>query len=255
MGKKLVIFNLKMNPSSLREARKLADFTQNYAEKFGGKAEIVIAPPFVYIPALKIINRKLKIGAQNAFWANEGAYTGEISPEMLKGLGVEYVIIGHSERRKYLCETDEMINEKVSTALKAGLKVILCVGEQKRELRSKNYELRKAQNYVRDQLQKDLKGVLNLKSYFLNLIIAYEPVWAIGTGKACKPEDALEMARFIKKILDSRFSILDSRVLYGGSVNGNNVVDFIKYKDIDGVLVGGASLKPKEVLEIIKKAG
>ncbi len=140
--KKLIIFNLKMNPSSLREAQILADLTQNYADKTN--TEIVIAAPFVYIPKLKIKNLKLKIGAQNVFWANRGAYTGEISPAMLKDLGVEYVIIGHSERRNYLGETDEMINKKVKAALSTGLKVILCVSEL-------------------SQIEKDLTGIVSLR--------------------------------------------------------------------------------------------
>ena len=172
---------------------------------------------------------------------------------MLKNLGVEYTIIGHSERRQHLNETDEIINEKVKTALGAGLKVILCVGEPHRATSGKRQEISKTKSYVKRQLEKDLKGVKNMSrvSSRLSLVIAYEPIWAIGTGRPCRPEDALEIIIFIKKILNSKFQILDSRVLYGGSVDGNNIGDFVKYKEIDGVLVGGASLNPKDVKKIL----
>lgn len=218
------------------------------------KAEVVVCPPFVYLTAFKTKTLKnLKLGAQNCFWEDSGAYTGEISPKIVKNFGAEYVIIGHSERRKYLGETDEMIDKKVLTALKAGLKVVLCVGENS-AIRKRG--LKAVKNFIKNQLQKDLKSLAsNFKFQISSLIIAYEPIWAIGTGNACKPEDALEMIRFIKEILDTKYKILNIKITYGGSVDGGNVSDFIKYKDINGVLVGGASLKPKEVIEIIKKVG
>ncbi|MFA5099221.1 MAG: triose-phosphate isomerase, partial [Candidatus Paceibacterota bacterium] len=181
--------------------------------------------------------------------------TGEISPDMLKDFGAEYVIVGHSERRKYLNETDELINKKVIAGLNGGLKVILCIGEN---LAIRRLGIKAVKKFVKNQLQKDLKSITtNYKSQTTNLIIAYEPIWAIGTGKACNPEDALEIIKFIKQALSIKYKykVSSIKVLYGGSVDGKNVADFIKYKDIDGVLVGGASLKPKEVLEIIKKVG
>ncbi len=243
MNKKLVIFNLKMNAPVLADWRKIGK----------SKADVVVCPPFVYLTAFKTKTLKnFKLGAQDCFWEGRGAYTGEISPEMLKNLGAEYVIIGHSERRKYLGETDEMINKKIIAALKTGLKVVFCVGEnsviRKRDIKA-------VKNFIKGQLKKDLEEISKLRTQSSNLIIAYEPVWAIGTGKACKPEDALEMVKFIKQILKTQNSKLKTRILYGGSVDGENVADFIKYKDIDGVLVGGVSLKPKEVLKIIKKVG
>jgi triosephosphate isomerase len=217
------------------------------------KADLVVCPPFIYLSELKIKNLKLKIGAQNVFWANDGAYTGEISPKMIKNLGVEYVIIGHSERRKFLGETDETINRKVKAALKAGLKVVLCVGELSRAKRDKRQETRKAKNYVRNQLQEDLKGISKIHvANPMSLIIAYEPVWAIGAVVSDTPEDASEMIKFIKRILNSRFKILNSKVLYGGSVDSKNIKNFIQLKEIDGVLVGGASLKSAEVKKIIE---
>lgn len=213
--------------------------------------ELVIAAPFVYLENLKpkTKNSKLKIGAQNVFWENQGVYTGEVSPLMLKNMGVEYVIIGHSERRKHLGETDEMINKKVSAALKTGLKTVLCVGE---DLKIRKRGPKAVKSFVKNQLKKDLKGIGNWKFKIENLVIAYEPVWAIGTGRACPPKDALEMIKFIKKLLTTNRKLQTTKVLYGGSVDSKNIEDFLQYKEIDGALVGGASLKPKEIKEIIK---
>lgn len=236
--KKIIIFNWKMN---------LADFIR--VDK-NNKIKIVVCPPFTHIEKVKnLLSSKIKLGAQNCFWENQGAYTGEISPTMLKNLGVEYVIIGHSERRKYLDETDEMINKKVLAALKARLKVILCIGE---DLKIRRRGKKAIKNFIENQLQKDLKGISNLKSYILNLIIAYEPIWAIGTGNPCRPEDALEMIKFIKKFLSVKCQMSSVNVLYGGSVDSKNIKNFVKYPEIDGALVGGASLKIKEVKKIIK---
>jgi triosephosphate isomerase len=239
--KKIIIFNWKMN---------VADFIR--VDK-NNKIKIVICPPFTHLEKVKnSLSSKIKLGAQNCFYENEGAYTGEISPTMLKNLGVEYVIIGHSERRRYLDETDEMINKKVLAALKAGLKVVLCIGE---DLAVRKRGPRAVKNYVKNQLEKDLKGIKSLvishKSLVRNLVIAYEPVWAIGTGNPCCPEDALEMIKFIKKFLSVKCQVSNVKVLYGGSVNGKNIKNFVKYPEIDGALVGGASLKIKEVKKII----
>ncbi len=248
---KLIIFNWKMN---------LADFIQ--ADDVSGNIDVVVCPPFTHLEKIKkIMPAGFKLGAQNCFWENLGAYTGEISPVLLKSLGVEYVIIGHSERRNYIGETDEMINKKVLVALEAGLKVILCVGEPTRaiarELKIKNAELRKTKIYVKKQLEKDLKNskFLILNSKLRNhLVIAYEPVWALSTSKnghPDTPEDALEMIKFIKQLLNTKYKIPDTRVLYGGSVDSKNIKNFLEYKEIDGALVGGASLKIDEVKKII----
>lgn len=254
--KKLIIFNWKMNPDSPKEAQKLFDAVMNF-KSYILNSEVVIAPPSVYLPQfLEIKNLKLKIGAQNSFWADKGAYTGEISAKMLKNFGVEYVIVGHSERRQWLGETDEVVNKKILTALKAGLKVILCVGEPTQSAGQRGLKRRTTQkgnvwgakNYVKKQLKKDLKN-LSLNS---RLIIAYEPIWAIGAGRTDTPENAAEMARFIKKILHSKFYILNSRVLYGGSVNSKNIAGFLKPPEIDGALIGGASLKTGEVKKILE---
>jgi len=253
---KLPIANWKLNPTTLKEAIKLARETD--------KNGAVICPPFIFLLDVKKVLKRASLGAQDVFWEEEGPYTGEVSPAMLKSFGVKYVIIGHSERRRWLNETDEMVNKKVKAALEAGLKVILCVGEQ---LAVRKRGLSVAKNFVKSQLQKGLKGVREIKNWKLsagggsafggktrNLIIAYEPIWAIGTGRADKPKDTAEMAKFIKNLLRSKFYILNSMVLYGGSVNSQNAANFLKLKEIDGALVGGASLRPNEFNEIIKLA-
>ena len=253
MNKKLVVFNWKMAPSSLKKAEDLFSSAKKFKNK---NAELVISPPFEYLePLLKHSkNKTIKAGAQDVFYKEKGAYTGEISPKMLKNLGVEYVIIGHSERRKFLNETDEMINKKVLAALKAGLKVILCVGEPKRELEIKNYELmlKKAKDFVKKQLERDLKNIPN--SLFIihnSLIIAYEPIWAIGTGHNDTPKDAVEMSKFIKSLVMSRLSFIP-KVLYGGSVDSKNIQKFLQYKEIDGALVGHASVDKRKLNKIFK---
>jgi len=216
------------------------------------KIEIVVCPPFTHLEKVKnSLSSKIKLGAQNCFWENRGAYTGEISPKMLKNLGVEYVIIGHSERRRYLDETDEMINKKILAALKAGLKVVLCVGE---DLAIRRRGKKAVENFIEKQLEKDLRGLSKVKSQKSKVIVAYEPVWAISTSKSGHsdtPEDALEMIKYIKKILKAKNLKLKAKIIYGGSVDSKNIADFLKYKEIDGALVGGASLKPKEVRKIM----
>lgn len=201
-------------------------------------AETVICPPFPYLADFN--KRNFRLGAQDVFWENlrsGGTYTGEISAAMLKDFGAEYVIIGHSERRA-LGETDEIVNKKLKTALAAGLKVIFCVGEPK-DVRRKGEGA--SRQYVRNELRAGLSGVK--KSFLKHIFVAYEPIWAIGTGIADKPEDAVNMAIFIKKLLPVR-------ILYGGSVNSKNAGRFLKRKEIDGALVGAASLNPKEFKKI-----
>lgn len=239
-----------MNPS---DSRICANIIREYSRiKFNAnKIAAVVCPPFIYLSELKKTN--LKFGAQNCFWENPpaggGAYTGEISPLMLKNLGCDYVIIGHSERRRYLQETDEMINKKLKAVAAAGLMPILCVGE--------TLEQRKigaAKQIVAKQLKGALKQLSTFNFQLPTLIVAYEPVWAIGTGMPCKVVDAAEMIKFIKKILNSKFQILNSIVLYGGSVDSKNIKSFLEKKEIDGALVGGASIKDsgREFTKMIK---
>lgn len=205
--KPLIVANWKCNPTTLEEAKKIFK-----KANFPG-AEVVICPPFIYLSTLGAK------GAQDCFWEEKGAYTGEISPKMLRDLGVEYVIIGHSERRKYFKETDETINKKMKAVIKAGLKPILCI------------------NKISQLPAKKQEG----------LIIAYEPLFAIGTGKPCSPKRAKKMRVLIQRKMGKNI-----KVLYGGSVNSQNAKDYIKEAGFGGLLVGGASLKPQEFLDIIK---
>lgn len=203
--KPLIVANWKMNPPTLREAKALF----NSVKKTGA----VICPPFIYFSVLKAN------GAQDCFWEEKGAFTGEISPQMLKSLGVEYVILGHSERRKYQRETDEMVEKKLKAVLTTGLKPVLCI----------------------DKISQLPKGIKD------SFIVAYEPLFAIGTGLACPPERAEKMRIAIKKSLGKK-----NLVLYGGSVNSQNSRDYIEKAGFDGLLVGGASLKPREFIDIVK---
>lgn len=234
--KKIIALNWKMNPSSIKEAKEIS--------KIVSSSNVIIFPPFIYL-GMPLGLKKAKLGAQDTSWEEKGPYTGEISSSMLKKLRVEYVIVGHSERRKWQNETDEIINKKIKSALKAGLKVILCVGESI-QIRKKG--LKSIKDFIKKQIQKDLQKVhSSLLKVQGSLTIAYEPIWAIGTGNFCKPEDALEIIKFIK-------NLSDSRVLYGGSVNSKNILNFLKYKEINGVLVGGASINKKELKSIIELA-
>lgn len=240
--KKIIIANWKMNPATGKQALRLFRAV-SLGVKNASRAEVIIAPPFIYLSLLR--GGAVKLGAQDVFWAHEGAYTGEISVYMLKSLKVKYVIVGHSERREHLNETDEMVNKKVKTVLKAGLKTVLCVGEKDRA--DENF-----QNFVREELKKDLKGVSQKAAK--NLIIAYEPIWAIGTGRTVKPTDLFEMATFIRRSL---LDILGKRaaygtpILYGGSIDAKNAGQFLTVDGVNGLLVGGASLSVKEFLGIV----
>lgn len=263
VNKKLIIANWKMHPDSESEAVLLAKRTEKAASK--SKNEVVIAPPFPFIKSIKSHVSRVKLGAQDVSLELQDAHTGEVSAEMLKDAGVEYVIIGHSDCRA-LGETDEMINKKIQATLKAGLKPILCVGEHTRETRDKRQGIRKAKDFVREQLKNDLKGVsilINKKSPRRSassprksaLLIAYEPIWAISTNKNAqpdKPEDSLEMIKFIKNFLLVTCHLSHAAVLYGGSVTSKNAKSFLQYKEIDGALVGGASLNANEFGKIIQ---
>jgi triosephosphate isomerase (TIM) len=255
--KKIIVANWKMNPQSLLKAKKLFLSIKNGIEKTHNilkKSEIIICPPFVYLEPLskllqpKTYNLKPKLGAQDLFWEEKGAFTGEISPKMLKNLRIEYVILGHSERRHILKETDEMIAKKLKTAIKNKLKPILCIGETEIERRSgKTFKILKNQlNRAIENLQPE---TYNLKT----IIIAYEPVWAIGTGNPCKPEEAKEVLIFLKKETEQLNNLTTQQlILYGGSVNSQNAKDYIEV-GFDGLLIGGASLKPREFIEILKR--
>ena len=212
--------------------------------------ELITCIPFINIPAAIELskNSQISIGAQNSHFENFGPYTGEISPHMLQDFDVKYVILGHSERRNCFFETDELINKKIIAAINSGLKVILCVGETSNE---KNF------NVTEEKISMQLKIALHNvdKKSLENLIIAYEPIWAIGSGKSASKEDINRICGKIKSVL---FDIYKSKhtenipVIYGGSINAQNVHNLLSIENIDGVLIGGASLDPKEFLEIIK---
>ena len=244
----LIVANWKGNPSTLAEAKLLFNSVKKGIKNFKN-VEVVICPPFIYLLEFLSRGRKsqVRLGAQDVFWEESGAFTGEISPKMLKNLGLEYVIVGHSERRKYLNETDEMINKKLNTTFKAKLKPILCVGET-REERKKG----KTFAVLKKQLKKNLKSIFNLKSKILNLIVAYEPVWAIGTGNPCGILEAKEANLFIKKTLHQLLSPSTYQLLYGGSVNFQNARDFIEKAHFQGLLIGGVSLKAAEFIQIVR---
>jgi triosephosphate isomerase len=215
----------------------------------GAKGDIVVAPVFTALAAVRdvIAGSTVHLAAQNVFFEDKGAYTGEISPIMLKDAGCEYVIIGHSERRKYFHETDETVNAKVKKVLAAGLIPIVCVGETEEEREKGVTEF-----VVGQQVKKGLFGVGNSAG----LIVAYEPVWAIGTGKNATPEQAESVHRFIRDILGDAYGGVEqaeeTRILYGGSVTPDNIDKLIEEKNIDGALIGGASLKSESFISIIR---
>ena len=209
--------------------------------------DILLCPPFTALHAVgaELRGTNILLGAQNMFYEDSGPFTGEISPLMLKDLNCSHVILGHSERRRYFCETDELINRKVLSAVSHRITPILCVGEQLEER-----ENHREKAVVERQLRSALKGV-PLDTDFL---IAYEPVWAIGTGRTATPEVAQEMHSFIREVLEELFSPgkADSvRILYGGSVKPENAKSLLSMEDVDGLLVGGASLVAKSFAEIV----
>ncbi|KJJ84591.1 triosephosphate isomerase [Candidatus Omnitrophus magneticus] len=212
--------------------------------------EIIVVPPFTDLSEAgeMLIETNVKLGAQNCFWETEGAFTGEISAPMLKSVGCKYVVIGHSERRKYFGETNEMLNKKLHVVIKYGLIPIFCVGETLEER-----EHGKTWEVVETQI---IEGMKNILDNDLNIIIAYEPVWAIGTGKTATPEQAQEVHKMIRDLLAKLYSVDFSeriQILYGGSVNPANIESLMKEPDIDGGLIGGASLKSESFVDMVKK--
>lgn len=242
----LIAGNWKMN-TTVPEALELVKAMKDELEKVTS-VEKVICPPFVSLSPVKELLKgsAIKLGAQNLFFAEKGAYTGEISPVMVADL-CEYVIIGHSERRQHFRETGDVVNKKVIAALQAGLTPILCVGERLEE-----NEAGKTEEIVADQLNSALAGVEEPEG----LTIAYEPVWAIGTGKPATGEQANGTIAFIRRNVAGLYGekmAQEIRILYGGSVNSANAAEFMQQPEIDGALVGGASLKASEFLSIVNQ--
>ncbi|MFH1451379.1 MAG: triose-phosphate isomerase [bacterium] len=246
--KSLVVANWKMNPQTPKEAEELFRSIEGKTQGVEG-VEVVICPPAIYLP-LMIQRNYCSLGGQNCFWLEKGAYTGEISSLMLKNSYCKYVIIGHSERRIDLAETDGVVNMKIITALKAGLNPIVCVGETAVER-----EEGRAIARVEDQIERAFEDISSEDFLQVGSVnIAYEPIWAIGTGNPCDSKTALEMRLVAVERIKSLFKekVATFRFLYGGSANVENAESFIKEAGYDGLLVGGASLRPDEFNRIVK---
>lgn len=246
MRKTIVAGNWKMN-GSIMDTKKIiiGTIARLWDVSFPDNLEVVFIPPYIYIPLASELVRdsKYSIGSQNMYFEDKGAFTGEISPVMLKEFNVKYVVIGHSERRHIFGETNDLISKKIGKAVDKGLVPILCVGETLAER-----ELGKTWDVILEQLQTALSNFNEVPE----LVIAYEPVWAIGTGKAATREDAEEIIVSIREWLREKFGHSDISILYGGSVKPSNVEDFATSPEIDGALVGGASLKPEDFAIIVK---
>lgn len=239
MRKPLIAGNWKMYKTAA-EAGALVDGLKKNLAGYGG-VEIALCPPLTALAAVAEASAgtPFQLGAQNLFWEDEGAYTGEVSGPMLKDLGCCYVIIGHSERRQYFGETDEQVNKKVKAAFKHGLKPILCVGETLTQR-----EAGETENLVKSQVEKALSGVTAEEAE--RIVIAYEPIWAIGTGRSSSGADAGRVAGLIRRTLAALYNPEQAekiRILYGGSVKPGNIKEFMAEPEIDGALVGGASLE------------
>ncbi|HEV2414494.1 MAG TPA: triose-phosphate isomerase [Candidatus Dormibacteraeota bacterium] len=248
-GMPLLAANWKMNPGNVDDALDLVRGVLAVARGHADKIEVVIAPPFPWLLGVSEVldGSGVKLGAQDCFWEMSGAYTGEVSPAMLKGL-CQWVIIGHSERRLYLGETDEMVAKKTAAALSSELGVIMCVGEL-----ADHYDAGTSDEVVGAQVKAGL--ALLSADDSARLVIAYEPVWAIGTGRNADPEHAYNTMRLIRKIVGEMIgagAARKVRILYGGSVKSDNVQQYVELPFCDGVLVGGASLDPEEFAGIVK---
>ena len=250
MRKTVIIANWKSNPDSPGRAVLLARKIDRGITKYRN-TEVVIAPPFPFLSPVRAVLKKSKLGAQNTFWSDCGPFTGEVSWHQLKHLGVSHVIVGHSERKIYLGETDEMINKKVKATLEHGITPILCVGERER----KNSEI---PDIVGEQLKNALVGIK--KSFIKNLIVAYEPIWAISTMPGARPDtpdNAFRTMVYIRRTLAGLYGRRAAdliRIIYGGSVNSSNITPFLTEGKMEGALVGGASLNPEEFIKIIGQA-
>lgn len=247
MRRPFIAGNWKMNMTPSEGAKFAKELVENLKDC---SARVMIAPPFITIPAVKqvIDGSNILLGAQNIADHESGAYTGEISPAMLKDAGVQVVIIGHSERRALYCESNELINAKVKLALAHGFEVILCVGETLEERQAGSVK-----DVVGEQLTKGLSGVI--LEDMARVVIAYEPVWAIGTGMTATPEDADEVHTFIRSSIESMYSASCAEAViiqYGGSVKPGNVASLMQKEHIDGALVGGASLTADAFVPIVK---
>jgi len=241
------MYNTISEAIELSNGLKRELFELNYQD-----IEVVLCPPFTTLSEVSevITDSEIQLGAQDVYWEEEGAFTGEVSPKMLKDAGCSFVIIGHSERRQYFGETNESVNKKIKAAIKYALTPIVCVGETLAE-REKSKTFQVLDDYIKNGL-KDISG-----EDILKIVIAYEPVWAIGTGKTATPEQAEEVHKYIRDLLVKMYNkdIADSlRIQYGGSVKPENIIELMRQPDVDGALVGGASLKVESFTQIVKRA-
>ena len=252
MRKPIIAGNWKMY-KTINEAIELTNGLKRQLYRLDSEAiDIVLCPPFTALSSLAevIAETNLQLGAQDVYWQKEGAFTGEVSCHMLKDAGAAYVIIGHSERRQFFGETNDTVNKKVKAALESGLTPIMCVGEMLAE-REKGLTFKVLEDHIQGGL-KDISGQDAIK-----IVIAYEPVWAIGTGKTATPEQAQEAHKYIRDLLVRLYQgeIAGAmRIQYGGSVKPDNAAELMKQPDVDGALVGGASLKADSFSEIVQKS-
>jgi triosephosphate isomerase len=241
----MIAGNWKMNTTLVEAVKLVKDLDAGLRKS--SPVEVVACPPFISLAAVKeaLGSSQIKVGAQNLYFEEKGAFTGEISALMLRGL-CHYVIIGHSERRQYFQETDQIVSRKIKAAITAELNPILCVGENLLQ-----YETGKTEEVVSRQIRDSLKDIASIEK----LTVAYEPIWAIGTGKAATGIQANQTIKLIRSLLEKQYSkslAEKIRILYGGSVTSANIAEFISQSDIDGGLIGGASLKAAEFLGIIE---
>ncbi len=246
MKRDIIAGNWKMNNTQQKAVELIKELAPKVAD---ATCEVVVCVPFTDIAAVKkaIRGTKIKLGAQNVHWAEKGAFTGEISAEMLAELKVEYVVVGHSERRQYFGETDETVNKRAKAAIEAGIKPIICVGELLEERESG-----KTEEVLRTQVVGAFAGIE--KEDLKRIVIAYEPVWAIGTGKTATAEDANATIAFIRKVLRKmygRTAAKAMRIQYGGSMNAKNASELMAMPEIDGGLIGGASLKADDFSAVV----
>lgn len=248
MNKKLIIGNWKMNPATLGEAKHIAKKIRGASLDLE-HVDVVIAPPFIYIApcTAKILPKNFSMGAQSVSRDIEGAHTGEVSAKMLKDLGVEYVIVGHSEERSR-GETSEVISKKIITILESGLKPVVCIGEKDRDLeRGSHYD------FLKEQINETFANVP--KKYSKEIVLAYEPVWAIGTGQPMATDLICETTIFVRKVFSDIFGTdvaMKARILYGGSVNFQNANDIMITGKVDGLLVGKESVNVTGFVELLK---
>lgn len=235
--------------NDIEESLKLVESLKSMSENFDESVTVLVCPPFTSLFSVKeaLKGYNIKIGAQNMHYEDKGAYTGEVSPIMLKNMGIDFVIIGHSERRQYFNETDEFVNKKLKAALSYDIIPIVCVGETLLQ-REQGVE----KETVKNQIYKAFENIEHADA--VKVVVAYEPIWAIGTGKTATIKEANDMAAFIRSCIAEIYDNHTAQkivIQYGGSVNGNNANEILSQEDIDGALVGGASLKAEEFLKII----